>query len=890
MIKTKEPELVEKVGLDAAVFMRFTRMMRNIFLALTVVGCGILIPTNLLAADDQWSNGASFFNRLTPVYSAGASFWVYVVLAYLFDAIIFYFLWANYRHVLRLRRAYFDSPEYQKSLHSRTLLLTDIEASLRSDDGIVKITEEVEASAETPRPSIARNVKDLPELVEEHEESVRELEQHLAKYLKNHDSLPAKRPTCKASKKDKAYARGQEVDAIEYLTSRIKQLETEIKEVRLTVDKRNAMSYGFATYQQIAEAHNVAYVARKGGPEGSIIKLAPKPNDLIWKNLKMIKKERNWQNFINNLWVALLTIAWIAPNVLIAVFLSNLSHLGSIWPSFDDSLHHHPTLWSIVQGVVSPAITTLFYFFLPAIFRHLVTKAGDVTRTGRERHVMHKLFSFFVFNNLVVFSLFSAVWGFVTAVIGSAKGSGNDWEAVVASQPFQRIVTALITVTPYWCSWLLQRNLGAAIDLSQLVRLTWGSFSRRYLSPTPRQLIELTAPQPFEYAGYYNYFLFYAAVALCFGALQPLTLAITGLYFWMDSFIKKYMILYIFITKYESGGMFWPTLFNRVLVCACLGNVVIALLVVAKGNYDGVNWAMLAAMAPLPFLIGGFKWYCMRTYDDPIHYYHQGQAMRDVELHAGGEGKRRKGDKVGVRFGHPALYKPLMTPMVSAKSQHLLKQVYSGRTSVDESGRAAGFSDVYMDNMDSNKPGKSSATAAPFEIVGEHEMDFEHWKNKAEFRDQAGGDGELYGHPADMSRPGTPGSMMTGFTRTGTWESSRSRSHSRDPYSRPDTRDSETTRVNEVGVEYPRGYHKTPSALREQSPAGDGAFGYRVGRQDSRDGLVQSAARMGQSPPPQLPTPYAPSPGGYGPIRLDSAEGTPGEDTSYGYFSRGRAR
>ena len=121
-----------------------------------------------------------------------------------------------------------------------------------------------------------------------------------------------------------------------------------------------------------------------------------------------------------------------------------------------------------------------------------------------------------------------------------------------------------------------------------------------------------------------------------------------------------------------------------------------ALLVVANGGYDSINWAMLAALGPLPFAFAAFKWYCLRTFDDPIHYYHQGKAMRDEELRAGGEGKRRKADKVGVRFGHPALYKPLMTPMVSAKSQHLLKQVYSGRTSIDESGRAAGFSDVYL--------------------------------------------------------------------------------------------------------------------------------------------------------------------------------------------------
>lgn len=434
---------------------------------------------------------------------------------------------------------------------------------------------------------------------------------------------------------------------------------------------------------------------------------------------------------------------------------------------------------------------------------------------------------------------------------------------------------------------------GAAIDLTQLVRLTWGSFSRRFLSPTPRELIELTAPQPFEYASYYNYFLFYASVALFFGCLQPLTIAITALYFWFDSFSKKYMILYIFITKYESGGMFWKMLFNQMLVAAALGNVVVALLVVAYGN----SWAMLGSLAPLAFFIGGFKWYCARTFDTPIKFYHHsGKALRDDEQAAGGEHKQRKGDKVAIRFGHPALFKPLMTPMVSAKAQHLLKQVYTGRTSVDETGREAGFSDVYMTTMDNRQPGKSTSGAAPFEVVGEHQLDYEYWKDRPEFREEHGGDGELFGHAPDYIRPGTPSSMMSGHTRPGTWDSARTRSHSRDVYSR-DRSDSDTTRVNDEagGVEYPRGYHKTP-VLREQSPGPNERFNrYSMHNKSSSDALVQSAAGMGRStPPPQLSSSVL-TPGGYGPIRMGMGVETPmsvgtpyDEETSYDYFRRGR--
>jgi hypothetical protein len=58
-------------------------------------------------------------------------------------------------------------------------------------------------------------------------------------------------------------------------------------------------------------------------------------------------------------------------------------------------------------------------------------------------------------------------------------------------------------------------------------------------------LIKRTAPPPFDYASYYNYFLFYSTVALCFAALQPVTLVVTAFYFTLDASMKKYLLLLV---------------------------------------------------------------------------------------------------------------------------------------------------------------------------------------------------------------------------------------------------------------------------------------------------------------------------------------------------------
>lgn len=405
-------------------------------------------------------------------------------------------------------------------------------------------------------------------LVAEHSRVVRKLEKVLARHLKDPHNIPPARPTCLPSKKDRSYAtypKGQKVDAIEYLTQRIKQLEFEVKDARTSVDKRNTQNFGFASYSDISEAHAIAYAGRKTKPEGATLKLAPRPSDIIWDNMSLTKATRVRKRVIVNMWIALLTILWIAPNAFIAIFLVNLNNLGSLWPVFQTSLNAQPVFWSIVQGIASPAVMSAVYVLLPIIFRRLSIRSGDKTKSGRERHVIAKLFSFFVFNNLVVFSLFSGLWTFTANVTTEANSGTDPWNAIVKQNIGASLLLALCTISPYWITYLLQRQLSSAVDLAQVWQLVLSFFKRKLGSPTPREVIELTAPQPFDYASYYNYLLFYSTVALCYATIQPLVLPSAALFFVIDCVLKKYLLMYVFITKNESGGMSWRVMFNRML-------------------------------------------------------------------------------------------------------------------------------------------------------------------------------------------------------------------------------------------------------------------------------------------------------------------------------------
>ncbi len=779
VLHTNEDILMQTVGMDATIFIRFMRMCRNMFLVLSVVGVGILIPVHITNAAVQDKTKLGWLVNISPLNVFGRAQWVQVVAAYLFDVIVAGFLWWNYRKIHQLRRRYFETDEFQSALASRTLMLYDLPRACASDEGIARIIDEVAPSSSFARTAIARNVKELPELIEQHDHNVRKLEEVLAKYLKNPAQLPPNRPTCKPSKKDHAYSsypRGQKLDAIDYYTKRIRDLETEIKQVRAAVDRRSTMPYGFASYSDIAEAHSIAYSFRKKKPQGTTVTLAPRPNDVIWRNMPLSAAVRSRRRWMNSFWIAVLTILWIGPNAMIAMLFVNLSNLGRLWPAFKTSLEANPKFWGLVQGILAPTLTSLVYLVLPMIFRRLSTKGGDQTKTGRERHVIGKMYAFFVINNLVVFSFFSTVFTFVFNIIHEASSGQSGWDAIKeankdnGSSIVDGLFQALCSNGVFWVTYMLQRQLGAATDLAQLWSLTRAFFLKKFSSPTPRELIELTAPPPFEYASYYTYFLFYATTSLCFAGIMPLVLPAAAMYFTIDHYLKKYLILYRFITKTESGGLYWRVVFNRFIFATMLANLVVLLTTWVRGEGNHIQFF---AVIPLPFLMFGFKIWCANTYDNKIRFYSLLNIRKNPEA-ARAQADRLRSEKLASRFGHPALYKKLITPMVHQKAQNLLPSVYSGRLTDGRDAETAdlmsvsGYSDMYaLDSMKAGKAGKTAGVPG-FEFVSENHMDFEYFKNRAEFLDEHGG-ADFYGVESDRAttRAGTPVSFDRPGSATG---------------------------------------------------------------------------------------------------------------------------
>jgi hypothetical protein len=145
LFNTKEPELLDKIGLDAVTFLRFLRLMRWLFAGVTILTCGILLPINIVFnLNNVKADKRNLLSMMTIQDVSGNFLYAHVIVTYLITFLIVFCVDVHWRAMVRLRKTWFRSPEYLQSFYARTLQVRHVPKKLQSDEGIANIFQEVQ--------------------------------------------------------------------------------------------------------------------------------------------------------------------------------------------------------------------------------------------------------------------------------------------------------------------------------------------------------------------------------------------------------------------------------------------------------------------------------------------------------------------------------------------------------------------------------------------------------------------------------------------------------------------------------------------------------------------------------------------------------------------------
>ncbi|KAL1924150.1 uncharacterized protein VTP21DRAFT_7185 [Calcarisporiella thermophila] len=678
VVRISEEEMIEKIGFDAVVYIRFLWLCLRIFLALTALGICVLIPINVVATmrtnGGEVPEGAIKLMSISAIRGDIRWFWAHVIMTWVFSGIILWFLYSMYRKHVELRRKYFLSEEYQASIHSRSLWALNA-IQMQSDEQLADYFARIGHPVQ--QAYMCRQVNDLPEKVEKHNLAVRKLEGALTKYLKGENEVAEKRPTHKVG--GFLFCGGKKVDSIEYYTNEIQRLEREIKLEREEVLFNMPLSHGFVKYPTISQTHGVARVLEgKPLPEKIKVLLAPQPKDIIWENAVLPPAIRHTRKWLGVLFFVIFCFIWIIPLTMVSA-VASINNIVKFFPFTKSFFESQKFLTGLIEAYMAPLVMAIFFMLLPVLLRFLSKKQGALTYTSLERHTLAKLFTFFILNNLVYYTLLTtllSIFGQIRDAIGSGQFNLETIRSIVDRlNVLDSVASGLVSVSTFWINTISLRGFSIVIELAQVVALLLITLKKRLLRLTPRELQELTQPLQFDYALNGNILLFFLTIGLIYSVIAPLVLPFTLVFFSLSYMVSRYQIIYVCRTKIETGGTIWRVLFNRIVFSLILYQIIM----IGVMNIKGANYLSII-LIPLPIITLGFKFLCRRWFDPKCRYY-EGSPE---EGNATSARPDLQDEQLSRKYGHPAVWQELFTPMVHADTKHLLGKVFKGHIASSE--------------------------------------------------------------------------------------------------------------------------------------------------------------------------------------------------------------
>jgi Calcium-dependent channel, 7TM region, putative phosphate/Cytosolic domain of 10TM putative phosphate transporter len=349
---------------------------------------------------------------------------------------------------------------------------------------------------------------------------------------------------------------------------------------------------------------------------------APRPDEVIWKNLGLRQWERSSRKA--GMWVAffLLMAFFMIPVTAVQALLSTNSLVSFI--------QNIPIINSLVTAILPGLALIIFLALLPPILRLMRNVAGAVSVSQIDRGVVTW---FFIFQVVTVF--------FGSFIAGTFA---NQFEVLIKNPG--SIVTILGTAAPqtaiFFMTFLLaQALISTPLFLLRVFGLIMFLIKSRFTA-TPRAKLQLQENALYQqtYGTQIPADTIAALLGFTFCLICPIIAPLALLYFAVSYLVNKYHVLAVAKESYQSGGLVWLQVFNQLITGLIIFQItMVGLLGIKKAPAPSL------IILPLPFITLIFAYVAHATFSRPMSTLSLLTAARRDAVEADESG----GDGVGER-------------------------------------------------------------------------------------------------------------------------------------------------------------------------------------------------------------------------------------------------
>ncbi|KAK9711161.1 hypothetical protein K7432_007983 [Basidiobolus ranarum] len=607
LYRIKESEIMSSAGLDAVMYLRFWKMGLVLFAFFMLWSLLILLPFDLFTRSKS-SHQSAYFK-------------VHLVFTWVFSFFTYYLLYRNYRRFIRLRQKFLR--ESATDIRSRTVLVTGIPSRYRTEENLTTYFSGLSVGT-VDHVVMNREVSELEAVLTKRFEYLDKLERTYMKLIRRSsnrsnseiasevdstlaqpllpqlrtafdlDQIVTKRPTIKLGLFGLF---GKRVDAIDYYYSKFQFYDQKVTE------KRNQYyppaSSAFVTFTTQNAANIAAQTLNSHKPFQFITRMAREPRDMYWPNATIQPMEKNFHTLFVHIAVALIVLFWTVPSVLISSLLGTWERLEEIIPGLAN-LSLSPWTKGLIQGSLPTIAVAGLASLVPRIMSALSRFQGLRTYSSIQNAQMSKYFLFIFVNILLVF-----------IVAGTAfKTRIPD----LLEHPRELLTTLgeeLPKVSSFFINYVILHGFVVLplVELTRIDCLIFGWISKLTWQ-TPRDRSEYFSPVFVNYGVLYSMPMLLFIVVLTYSVIAPLVSIFGTLYFLVGYTIYRHHLLYVYRTRYDSGGSIWPCVFRRLL----WGLVLFQLTMTAIFTLSpGVEW-LSGFTFPLVLITGAFGYFCEQNF------------------------------------------------------------------------------------------------------------------------------------------------------------------------------------------------------------------------------------------------------------------------------------
>ncbi|KAF9091522.1 hypothetical protein BGX29_010898 [Mortierella sp. GBA35] len=538
--------LVERIGLDAYMFLRFLRMSAILFTGFMLVGVPILIPLNVV--------GGVASRPPLPGQTPKEPSLTTLAIGNIAQRASIYMLWKEMEEYTRRRHAYLMSEKHARTPQSTTILVTAIPKGLNTEKALMEIFNRFPGGVRSIW--LNKNPSKLIELCEERDAIALKLEAAEYSYIrsaygqKSNKEAGVHEPQRPIGRTSSVPFVGPKVDLIDFYSKRLSELNGLIAEGRKD-GASSSLNSAFIRFHNQFAAHSAVQTVVHPKP----FHMAPmfvevSPLDVVWEHLNLDTVSKKVRRIISLAAASALILLWSIP-VLFVTGIANIGSLITLLPFLKFLKDLPPSLIGIIQGILPPLFLAILMALLPIILTIMSRFEGHVRHSAITLAVMKKYFFFLVVNVLLLSTLGN---GIIPTIDQLQEKNFSPVEVISI------IASTLPDASTFFITYVLLLGLtGPAKELLQIAPLVLNYLFTVVLAKSPRQIWNVQGRlSSVNYGTLFPPQVLMFSIGILYSTIAPVILPIVAFYFTMFYFVYRHQFLYVYWTPVETGGLAFP--------------------------------------------------------------------------------------------------------------------------------------------------------------------------------------------------------------------------------------------------------------------------------------------------------------------------------------------